>query len=203
MDYHAVYINLDHRNDRREHIEGVLDSLQIPVERRHRFPAIPNRHQGWIGCTQSHCAVLEMAQREGWSSVLVFEDDFTLEVSPSEFHIALLELQAIPHDVALLAYAVLASEAVPETTRVRRTFAAQAPSAYLVHSHFYERLLENYRAAVAGALAGGNHWEFINDQYWKRLQADRTTTWLYCTPRLGKQMAGYSDLCQKHVDYDV
>ncbi len=201
MDFHVVYINLDSRPDRREHIEGVLDSLQIPMYRRHRFPAIAHGY-GWIGCTQSHCAVVEMAQREGWPSVLILEDDFTLTVSPEEFHTRLLEMKE-PCDVLLLACAVLESDEVPGSTNVRRTFSAQAPSAYIVYSHFYGRLLENYRAAVAGALGGGEHWVYINDQYWKRLQADRTTTWLYCTPRLGKQQAGYSDLSKSYVDYDV
>jgi hypothetical protein len=202
MNYHTVYINLDKRTDRREHIEAVLNSLQIPIDRRHRFPAIYNS-SGWVGCTQSHCAVIEKAKSEKWSSVLVLEDDFSLNVSPEEFHRTLLEVKEIPHDVLLLAYHVEASEEVPGYTNVCRTFSAQAPSAYIVHSHFYDRLLENYRAAVEGAFAGGNHWDYINDQYWKRLQADRSTMWLYCTPRLGIQKAGYSDLAQAHVEYNV
>jgi hypothetical protein len=202
LEYHAVYINLDRRTDRRESIESVLDSLQIPIDRRTRFPAIYHS-LGWVGCTQSHCAVIEMAKREGWPAVLVFEDDFSLTVPPEEFHRVVLEAQDIPHDVLLCAYHVEASEEVPGISIVRRAFSAQAPSAYIVHSHFYDRLLENYRAAVAGALRGGEHWNYINDQYWKRLQADRSTTWLYCTPRLGIQKAGYSDLAHAHVDYKV
>jgi hypothetical protein len=199
---HAVYINLDRRTDRRAAIESTLDSLHVPLESRTRFAAVAHSN-GWIGCTMSHCAVIELAKEKGWPAVLVLEDDFSLLVEPAEFHAQVGRLLEIPHDVALLAYHVEAHEEIPGVTHARRAFSAQAPSAYIVQAHFYDRLLENYRAAVTAALAGGPHWECINDQYWKRLQADRSTCWIYSVPRLGKQAAGHSDLANRQVDYGI
>lgn len=199
---HVVYINLDRRTDRRAAIESTLDSLHIPIESRTRFAAVAHT-RGWIGCTQSHCAVIQLAKREGWPAVLVLEDDFSLLVEPAEFHAQVGRLLEIPHDVALLAYYVDHEEEIQGVTCARRAFSAQAPSAYIVQAHFYDRLLENYRAAVGAALAGGPHWECINDQYWKQLQADRSTCWIYSVPRLGRQAAGHSDLANCPMDYGI
>jgi GR25 family glycosyltransferase involved in LPS biosynthesis len=69
----VVYINLDHRVDRRIEIEKEL-SQYFPIEKITRFSAIRHDHGG-IGCTKSHIAVLEMAKEKGWKNYLVVEDD--------------------------------------------------------------------------------------------------------------------------------
>jgi len=200
----VVYINLDRRTDRRAQIEAELDALNIPAEKRHRFSAIPHSN-GWIGCTQSHYEVLKRAKKEGWSRVWILEDDWMATVSPSEVRDTLDSVlgSGPPWDVLFLSSHVQASEAVLDWPQLRRGFNIQTASSYIVASHFYDRLLENLGEAVAGSLAGGQHWDYINDQYWKRLQADRTTRWLYFSPALGKQRPGYSDLAGHYTDYRV
>ncbi len=201
----VVYINLDRRTDRRAQIEAELDALNIPAEKRHRFPAIPHSCS-WVGCTKSHYEVLQLAKKAGWSRVWILEDDWMATATSSEIKGALdsvLGMEGPAWDVLFVASYVQASEAVADWPLVRRGFNIQTASSYIVASHFYDRLLENLGEAVAGALAGGNHWDYINDQYWKRLQADRTTRWLYFSPALGKQRAGHSDLAGHFTDYGV
>ena len=65
---HVVYINLDHRTDRRQHMEKEVSIF--PSERVTRFSAIKHDY-GAIGCTRSHIAVLEMAISSDWKNVLI------------------------------------------------------------------------------------------------------------------------------------
>lgn len=201
----VVYINLDRRTDRRKEIEEELERLGVPEEKRLRFPAIASPW-GWVGCTRSHYEVVKMAKEAGWSHVWILEDDWMATVTPEEFHTSIAKLMsptAPVWDVLMISSYVQASEEVPDCALVRRGFNIQTASSYIVKVAFYERLLENLGEAVRGAEAGGNHWDWINDQYWKRLQADRNTRWLYFSPALGKQRPSYSDLTGRHENYGV
>ena len=64
-----VYINLDHRTDRRTQMEEELTGMDISAE---RFSAIL-RKPGCIGCLESHLAVLELAKASGWKNILILE----------------------------------------------------------------------------------------------------------------------------------
>jgi hypothetical protein len=198
----VIYINLDHRTDRKEAIEGVLDALGVPAEKRIRFPAI-RLQWPWIGCTRSHHEVVKMAAAAGWSRVWILEDDWMPTVTPDQFWTAMDPLcrsAAGSWDVLLPSSAVQASE--PSVLPgVRRGLNIQTASSYIVNGHYMSDLCRNLGEAVAAAMSGGNHWDCINDQYWKRLQP--TGTWLYFSPPLGRQRPGHSDLTGKNEDYGV
>ena len=70
---HAFYINLDHRTDRKEHIEKQLAKVGIRAE---RFNAI-RMHNGAVGCSMSHLKILQDAHVQRLSHVLIMEDDIT------------------------------------------------------------------------------------------------------------------------------
>ncbi len=196
----VIYINLDHRTDRREAMEGVLDALGVPAEKRIRFPAI-RLEWPWIGCTRSHHEVVKMAAEAGWSRVWILEDDWMPTVTPEEFWAAMKPLCAAGEwDVLLPAAYVQASEP-SSLPGVRRGLNIQTASSYIVNGHYMATLCGNLGDAAAAAMAGGNHWECISDQYWKRLQPHGN--WLYFSPALGKQRPGHSDLSGKFQDYGV
>ena len=145
-----------------------------------------------------------MAKEAGWSRVWILEDDWMATVPPAAVQDSLARLLNGPAwDVLFLASYVQASEAVQGWPDVRRGYDIQTASSYIVAAHFYDRLLKNLEEAVLGAEAGGEHWDYINDQYWKRLQADRSTTWLYFSPALGRQRPSHSDLANTFTDYGV
>ncbi len=52
---HAFYINLDHRTDRKEHVEKELNIIGIHAT---RFEAI-KMENGAIGCSMSHLKILQ------------------------------------------------------------------------------------------------------------------------------------------------
>jgi GR25 family glycosyltransferase involved in LPS biosynthesis len=64
-----IYINLDSRTDRKEHIESI-----IPF--KERFSAIKDERGGYFGCVRSHIQCLKIAKYRRYESVIILEDDF-------------------------------------------------------------------------------------------------------------------------------
>jgi GR25 family glycosyltransferase involved in LPS biosynthesis len=65
---HVVYINLEHRKDRREQIEKELTIFGDKIQ---RFDAIYEPERGHLGCSKSHAAAMELAIQFGWKNVLI------------------------------------------------------------------------------------------------------------------------------------
>ena len=191
---HAVYINLDHRTDRRADIESECARMGLLVE---RFPArtsLTPTH----GCALSHLEVLKLAKARGLPEVLIFEDDFQFLITREEWVDLLAHLPA-DYDVVMLSYNLLRSE--PYNDRFGRALEVQTASGYLVHSRFYDTIIETMEDGYVRFLETGAHWLYTNDQYWKRLQP--TARWYYSLLRVGKQRPGFSDLGQKFVDNGI
>ena len=68
----VVYINLDHRVDRRMHVETQLKS--IGIENAERFKAI-KLDNGALGCSMSHLKCIENAKKNNDKYLMVCEDD--------------------------------------------------------------------------------------------------------------------------------
>jgi glycosyl transferase family 25 len=198
-----VYINLDRRTDRRQDLESDLTRLGCHADQVIRFPAIEHS-EGWIGCTRSHHAVLQLAKSSGWSNVLILEDDFMPVVPPQEFQHQVrtfLESEQ-PYDVLFFSYNLIQKESY--TPQMGRTTDCQTASGYLVHSRFYDTLLQTFsEACTLAEQHPAIHWKYTVDQYWKKLQANRNYLWLYFQTRLGKQRPGFSDLGGHYVDNGV
>lgn len=182
--------------------------MGCPKEKYIRFPAHLT-NPGSVGCTISHRDVLQMAKDNGWSNVLIFEDDFELIVEPSVFHNQLITFFTNPPnkwDVLFISYNVNKSQEVEGTLSniIARTTDVQTASGYIVNKSFYDDLLNNLNQASYLHIQNPyTHWLYINDQYWKHLQADLSTYWFYFKERLGRQREGYSDLAQGIVNYGV
>lgn len=75
----GFYINLDHRTDRKEKVEGQLAKHNIiGVE---RMPAVILGE--YAGCGESHKNIIREAIKRGCKSVLALEDDFYIMDPPS------------------------------------------------------------------------------------------------------------------------
>jgi len=201
---HIVYINLDSRTDRREHMEAQLEKYGLTGVAE-RFAAIANPGFGIWGCGQSHLAVLKSALERGWDHVLIFEDDFEFVISPEEFHRRLTDLPDHPHfDVLMMAYNMRESEHLSEGCRFapsyQRVLFAQTASAYLVKESEYDALIELYERVLPLLLSTGMHWLYANDVAWKPLQEQHL--WIAPIERWGKQMDGYSDNAQEFMSYN-
>jgi glycosyl transferase family 25 len=205
---HAMYINLDSRNDRRELFEKQFEELTslypkdfgfTPVP---RFSAIKNEENGAIGCTKSHIECLRYARDNGWDHILMLEDDALLihpEILVHQVNSFLSRFRD-EWDVLLFSgnnYPPFKVEA-PDCFRVAN---CQTTGCYLVCSRYYDKLIRNFEEGLKTLIANpGNAAAYACDSYWKRLQ--QQDRWYLITPLCVIQRAGYSDIEKRNVDYE-
>ena len=72
-----IYINLDHRDDRRKIMSKFFQNTKIPLEKVVRFSGIKKKY-GPRGCLESHTSILELAKENGWKNILILEDDLEI-----------------------------------------------------------------------------------------------------------------------------
>lgn len=192
----VVYINLDHRTDRKAQIENELTS--IGINDYERFPGIKHEYPP-AGCTASHLNVLKMARDKGYKNILIFEDDFEFIVPKDEFWKQIEAIKDIEYDVIMLSYNLNTSEPFNDT--LLKVLDAQTASGYLVNSTFYTTLIDNLEAALPKLIETHEHWSYINDQCWKTIQPQNK--WYAFKMRLGKQRQSHSDLMGRPVNYKL
>jgi GR25 family glycosyltransferase involved in LPS biosynthesis len=128
----VVYINLDHRTDRREQIEKEL--LKIPCQNVRRFSAIRHPH-GDLGCSKSHIEVLKLAIQSGWKNVLILEDDMVFREEKWD----LLYEKMTSYDAIVLGG--MLPEYNNDSLKLTKCYGT---GAYIVNSSYYKTLLANF-----------------------------------------------------------
>ena len=198
----VYYINLDHRLDRLDHIQGELAKTNISPEKIVRISAIYKPEFGALGCTLSHIVALEEFIQSGKNTCIVFEDDFEFIQEQSIVNTLFDEVfvEFPDFDVIMLAAYTQSESPMPSVTFVTKTMDACTTAGYMVSKHFAPILLQNFRdsADLAEGVGYQTH-DYCLDQYWKRLQP--ITEWYTLSPRIGKQMETYSDIEKKIVQY--
>lgn len=187
----VIYINLDHRTDRRAQIETELQKY-FPSEKILRFSAIKDTSHGGIGCTKSHIAVLKMAMDNGWKNYLVVEDDAIWNKFETGYPI-LEKLVSNPFDVILLGTVYANYE--KDTFKLN---SGQTTTAYIVSQSYYPTLLRNFTESLVGFLKTRHYATYSIDQYWKRLQVAHK--WFSVIPSLMIQRESYSDIEKMHIN---
>ena len=193
----TLYINLEHRTDRLEHVQRELTKLNIKGE---RFNAIKTK-VGSIGCSLSHIKCLEIAKERDYEQVFICEDDITF-LNPEVFVNSLQNFynnQEIEWDLLLIG-----GNNVPPYQKVGdyciRVSNCQTTTGYVVKKHYYDVLINNFRESVTNLMREpGNHKMYALDMYWKQLQ--RTDRWFMITPLTVVQCDSYSDIENRTVDY--
>ena len=193
------YINLDKREDRKEEIETELKCMDL-FEIAERIQAIPTPGQGILGCTMSHLNAIRLAKERNYTNVLILEDDFQFTVSKEEFENSLTEFfeNQIEYDVCMISYHIQQSQ--PTTHNfLLKVIEVETASGYIVNRSFYDKIIELYEWAIPLLQETKEHWNYANDQCWKRLQPD--ANWYCLTPCCGRQRSGYSDNSERFQDY--
>ena len=195
---HSVYINLEHRRDRKEHVEKQMASINIPVE---RFNAIRLKN-GAIGCSMSHVKCLETAKKMKLPHILICEDDiaFTNPYLFKENLAKFEENEEINWDLL-----IIGGNNVPPFQQVTeycaRVFYCQTTTGYVVKKHYYDTLLQNFKESAKMLMMNpANHSTYALDMYWKRLQ--RQDFWYMITPATVIQYESYSDIEGRVVNYE-
>lgn len=195
---HTLYINLDHRTDRLEHLEIELTKIGMK-ETAERFPAV-RMPAGNVGCTLSHIRCIELAKKRGWPYVFVCEDDITF-TDPERFLKSLSEFarSSIKWDVLIIGgNNCFPYEQISES--YARVYNIQTTTGYIVHSSYYDVLLDNFKEGLGKLLREPDKKkQFSLDIYWKPLQ--QAGKWFMITPATVIQYYDYSDIEEKVVDY--
>lgn len=71
-----IYINLEHRKDRKDQILNEFNKMDINENKIHRINAVHEKYNGHIGCAKSHIKALNYAKENNYKNVIIFEDDF-------------------------------------------------------------------------------------------------------------------------------
>ena len=192
-----IYINLDKRIDRREHMEQQLEKFGLTAE---RFAAIEHE-EGIVGCGLSHLHVLKIAKERKYKNILILEDDFLFLVSPEIFFENLKELEQFKEfDVCMLSYNSDNFKNIDNSIFMKFNF-TQTASGYIVNSHYYDNIISLYEWAIPLLEQTKMHWEYANDIVWKDLQ--KNDNWIGFKERQGKQMASYSDNSKQFHNYNI
>jgi SAM-dependent methyltransferase len=197
-----LYINLTHRVDRKDHIEGQLKAANVSAETIHRIDAVYRKGFGSLGCNESHIKALEMAlTHPEWTYIAIFEDDFTFR-DPAGFRTKVATiLQNAKPDVLMLAQGIEELDIVATRLRdIRKVRFAKTTSGYIIHASYIPILLKNFRECRELSVEVGS-WkkEYCLDTYWRRLQErDR---WYAFIPSIGYQCESYSDITCVTINY--
>lgn len=196
----ALYINLEHRGDRRTNMEKFFKDGGIPDEKIQRINAFYTPENGLVGCAQSHISALEQAKANNWKAVLITEDDLEW-VDFERLYPNLEELvNSMEWDVCMLTgiYSIYNEPIIR---------LACYTNAYIVKSHYYDTLLENFKEGLKlkkdALMKEKFAWTRISlppsykhiynvDIYWNSLQVK--DTWIGLPSHICKQIMSYSDI---------
>ncbi len=188
----VVYINLDNRVDRKQHVENQLSSY-IHTDKIRRFNAI--RHEkGAIGCGLSQIAVLEMAIAENWDNVFIAEDDLTWTDQFIEGYAILEKLIEKDYDVI-----VLGGTFIKSYKNTFKLISCNCALSYIVNKSYYQTLLKCFKDAVQGLIESYDKPMYAIDQAWKTLQ--NRDNWYIIKPTMCMQLPSYSDIENEFKDY--
>ena len=199
---HALYINLDSRNDRHMHMEVQLAALKngMPNLVTERFNAIKNVVNGAIGCSMSHMRCIQIAKERNWDHVFVCEDDILFTNVP----LFLTQLNKFIATVREWDVVLLAGNNIPPFRVINdgciQVSNCQTTTGYIVKAHYYDTLIANYRAGIHQLMRHPTQkLNYAIDRYWFELQ--RQHRWFLITPLSVVQREDYSDIEQRVTNY--
>jgi hypothetical protein len=194
---HILYINLEHRVDRRDSVLSELS--KIGIMNPERFPAI-KMAAGNVGCTLSHIRCIELAKARGWPQVLICEDDITFIDSG----VFLTSLGKFLESESSWDVLVLGGNNCPPFSVISeyyvRVHNIQTTTGYIVRKEYYDVLLANFKEGLANLLREPEKKKLFSiDIWWKHLQ--QRDRWFLLTPLTVVQAYDYSDIECKVTDY--
>ena len=198
---YCLYINLESRKDRKEHIEQELQSIGIHGI---RFNAV-KLENGRIGCSMSHLKCLQIAKKNNWPYVMICEDDLLFldkEVAKKQMN-HFLGLHSDPKDICNVM--LLAGNNVPPYKAIDNTCIrvshCQTTTGYIVKNAYYDTLIENIKTGIEKLMKNPtNAFSYAIDKYWIQLQ--KKDIWYLLAPIIAVQREDYSDIEQRKTNYE-
>jgi GR25 family glycosyltransferase involved in LPS biosynthesis len=201
-----IYINLEHRKDRNEHILQEIKKLCNDESKIHRINAIYKFRDGALGCSMSHIKAIEyILEHPEWNNCLILEDDFTFNSDNINENNKILSnvFKEFPNfDCVNLSYTE--TKLKYENTHienVKKAIFCLTAAAYIVPKHFLPKILENFRNSVNDRISNGSSDNNCIDVYWCELM--KKSNWYIIKPRLGYQYNNFSDIEKQILNYII
>ena len=196
---HIFYINLEHRIDRKLHVENELTKIGLTNFTRFNAIKMPN---GALGCSMSHLKCIQLAKENKWPHVLIVEDDIEFLDQNTFINQANKFLQTIDKwDVLLLAgNNILPYKTIDNNDSCVKVSGCLTTTGYIVSSHYYDKLIQNIKMGITFFMRRPQQKKlYAIDVFWKPLQ--EVDNWYLLTPLTVIQMEDYSDIEQKKINY--
>lgn len=193
----CLYINVENRKDRKNHVEKQLKSLNINFT---RFNAIVCKDRR-VACSISHLKCIQHAKEQKWDHVMIVEDDIVF-TNPTLFINNLNKFlsSSLNWDVVLVGGNNIPPYKVVSDFCIRVT-RCQTTTGYIVKSHYYDSLINNIKEGIGNLLhEPEQHIKYAIDKYWFKLQ--QKDLWYLIIPLTVTQLPGYSDIEQKEINYN-
>jgi GR25 family glycosyltransferase involved in LPS biosynthesis len=198
---HIFYINLEHRKDRKIHVEEQLESIGFSNQQIQRFPAL-SLSNGALGCSMSHLKCVQIAKDNNWPHVLICEDDIQFlnpELFINQINAFFSSKKSKSWDVLLLA----GNNMLPykkESDNYIQVHHCLTTTGYIVQSHYYDTLLENYKQGILQLIKNPeNKNEYAVDKFWLSLQ--KKDNWFLTIPLSVVQREDFSDIEKKVTNF--
>ncbi len=214
FDIPILYINLDKRTDKKEHIEKLLDGYNYE-----RVSAVHDDN-GYIGCAKSHIKCMEIIIQKGYDRCIILEDDFTW-LDDNNFNN--LDIPDLDFDIFLFCNYFIIHDKIDD--KYRRIKNAQWTSGYMVNKTIVEDLRYNliegmtklsecykipkdelYEIKTVGRkkksktvkVLKTDFKDYYLDIYWNKLFDKYMAVGLY--KKVASQLNGYSDIQNKVIN---
>ena len=193
FDIPILYINLDSRTDRREHMERILDGYNYE-----RVPAVYDEH-GYIGCAKSHIKCMEIIIQRGYDRCIILEDDFVF-IGDNNFNT--IKIPDFDFDIFLFCNHIKECDKIDsDFNRVKN---AQWTSGYMVNKTIVEDLRYNLIEGMTKLSEVYNSGKidrhirkYYLDWYWNILFDEYLAVGLNKT--IASQLNDYSDIQNREV----
>jgi len=213
-------INLEERTDRLQESLSEFDKNNIQgVERFNAIKINEDSDQGWVirGCTHSHMELLKRQVENGWEKMVIFEDDFILDVCDNRdislSNEMIEKIYSTDFDLFFLGACLIEpSDAISENLIKPNKFVQT--TSYLTSLKFAEYVLNNFNyldkeLVVYGeqidsyysVLATKSHWLMNNRTKGVREIKEHDLKIYFHYPVLFNQRASYSNILNKITDY--
>ena len=191
----VVYINLDHRSDRRAEIESQFSSLGL--KKFVRFSAV-KRDVGALGCAESHLGVIESWTSGSQSLLMVCEDDCEFLLSRKDID-DLIEEFLSEKCLGVLCLAFNSKNAIRISNQLKITSHTLTTACYLIKPSARDALLTAARRSVESFKIEKNHLPI--DVAWLREQKNI----FFSIPviRAAQQRSSFSDIKNEDVEYNM
>jgi len=196
----VLYINLDSREDRKASIEKqitIFDNKHRISATRVSFPEnISTNVTGQVGCTKSHLEAIRRAKKEGWSNVLILEDDVKWMNVDTAYPVFEKLIQQ-PYDIIMLGATYVDYD--KHTYKLKKGLTS---GSYIVNKSYYDTLI-NKLAEI------GENTSITSDTKVDDIAIDvavfgplqRNNNWRVVVPPLMMQAPGFSNIKRHDENY--